>query len=63
MSAREIKKILSEFGAKNEEELTNILNKEWNVAKCSICGKTIDLLLCEYINGDPACKGGCYGQG
>jgi len=62
MSKKDVQSILDEFGAKSEEELRSVIDNEWNIAKCSCCGKNIDLLSCSYIDSDPVCRGGCYGQ-
>jgi len=57
--SREIKESLNFFGAKNEDELNDIIEKTWNIARCIKCGKQIDLMKCSYIGGDPVCFGGC----
>jgi hypothetical protein len=61
MTDKDVKRLLKEFGAKNEEELVDIMQNSWNSAICQKCGRKIDLLNCDYENDDPVCKGGCIG--
>jgi hypothetical protein len=49
--------ILHDFNAKDEDDLQNKLNKNWNIAKCCRCGKKLDLLKAKYIDGDPYHEG------
>ena len=56
---RDIKKMLKEYGAKNEEEFAQIINEDWKFAECTRCGKLIDLTTCSFEDGDPICYGGC----
>ena len=56
----DVARILKEYGAKSEEDLTNILENEWNLVPCAICGKQIDITHCDYDDDDPVCLGGCH---
>jgi hypothetical protein len=49
--------ILHDFGAKDENDLQNKLNKNWNIVKCCGCGRKLDLLKAKYIDGDPYHEG------
>lgn len=59
VSDRSIKKMMKEYGAKNEEEFQTIIYDAWNISQCIICGKLLDLTTCGYEDGDPVCLGGC----
>lgn len=59
VSDRSIKKMMKEYGAKNEEEFQTIIYDKWNISQCIICGKMLDLTTCAYDDGDPICFGGC----
>jgi len=56
---RDIKKILKEYGVKNEEDFERVINEEWKLVECTRCGKLIDLTTCSFEDGDPVCYGGC----
>ena len=46
---------------KKEQEINKEL-ENWNIVRCRICGRELDMLKKEvhYINGDtPVCKNGC----
>lgn len=55
----DIKKMLHEFHVNTETELDDELNQSWNKSYCVICGKELDLLTCNFSDGDPVCFGGC----
>jgi hypothetical protein len=52
----EIKKMLKEFNARDEDELNERLAKEARTIPCIICGKEIPIEQIHFIDGDPYCS-------
>jgi hypothetical protein len=63
MNENDVKEILNEFGVKTEDELSDKVNKTWNLVKCSRCGRKIDLTSCNWEDGDPVCANECWQRG
>ena len=60
-SKGDIDQILKEFGAKDEDDLINIVNNTWNIMKCKYCGHKFNITKCSYRDGDPVCPRCNYG--
>lgn len=56
-----IREVLEEFEASNEEEFVEKINNTWDDIKCIRCGRDIKLSNCSFLDGDPVCRGGCFG--
>ncbi len=54
-----IKSVLRDFHVKTENDFYLFINKNWNLCKCIKCRKIVNLLTCDFYNGDPCCKNGC----
>ena len=50
-----VKSVLKEYNVKTEEDFYELINKTWNITKCS-CGREIDLTVCKFRDGDPVCN-------
>jgi len=55
LSKGEINQILNEFGAKDENDLVDIVNNTWNIMECRQCRHKFDIMKCSYRDGDPVC--------
>jgi len=53
---QKIKSVLKDFNVRNEKDFYSFINTTWNLCKCTKCGKSINLLNCDFINGNPTCK-------
>lgn len=48
------------LGCKNENELNNEIELNWDKVRCFKCGKIISLETCSFIDQEiPVCKNGC----
>ena len=55
-----IKDLLKEFGATDEDDLQKKLSDDIDKIKCINCGKIISLFSCSFEDGNPVCRNGCY---
>ena len=55
LSKGDISQILKEFGAKDENDLVDIVNNTWNIIECKQCKYKFDIMKCSYRDGDPVC--------
>jgi hypothetical protein len=56
---KDIKQSLKFFGVEDEDELDSVIENDWNKARCTLCGRVIDLTTCRWDDGDPCCYHGC----
>ena len=52
-TGKDIKNMLSDFHAETEEDLEENLLKDWNMVRCAICHRQLDLLVAAYLDDDP----------
>jgi hypothetical protein len=45
----------------DEKEVQEMLHENMELVACVYCGKIISLFSCWFDDGNPVCRGGCYG--
>jgi hypothetical protein len=48
--------LLADFGVKNENELSQKLDKESLTLPCQFCGTEVSINIVRFIDGDPCCQ-------
>jgi len=52
-TGKDIKNMLSDFHAETETDLEENLLKDWNMVRCVICHRQLDLLVAAYLDDEP----------